>query len=111
MTPDSLATLSTTTKGLNTMTITIEQLRTAVINDYAKLVYDDHGTQPDETSLEDYITKVQSMSYQELVGETWFTEGDEELTLESYVECFLEQDMYTDIAYQVNDDGSTTPME
>ena len=93
------------------MTITTEQLRTSVINDYAKLVYEDYGTQPDETSLENYITKVQSMNWNELVGETWFTEGDEELTLESYVECYLDQDMYTEIPYQVNEDGSTTPLE
>ena len=89
---------------------TIEELRIAVINDYAKLVYDDYGTQPDEISVEDYIAKVSTMTYEELVGETWFIEGDEECTLQSYVETY-DNDWYAEVVYQVNDDGSTTPLE
>ena len=90
--------------------ITIEQLRQAVINDYAKLVYEDYGTQPDECSLEDYIVKVNAMNWDELVGETWFIEGDKDCTLESYIECF-DDDSYAEIPYQINEDGSTTPLE
>ena len=95
---------------MTTTTIT-KQLRQAVINDYAKLVYEDHGTQPDEISLDDFIAKANAMTYDELVAESWFIEGDEECTIENYIECFADQDHYTDIAYQTNPDGSTTPLE
>ena len=105
-------------KENNTMTITtinsditIEQLREAVINDYAKLVYEDYGTEPDEMPLEDYIEKVNKMTWDELVGESWFIEGDKDCTLESYVECFEGESVYADIPYQKNEDGSTTPLE
>ena len=92
------------------MTITIEQLRQAVINDYAKLVYDDYGTEPDECTLEDYIVKANIWDWDKLVKESWFIEGDDECTLENYVEHY-DNDWYAQVVYQVNDDGSTTPLE
>ena len=90
------------------MTITIEQLRQSVINDYAKLVYEDEGTQADECSLSDFITRAKTMTWDDLVNESWYVEGDDECSLESYVESFLPQDNYLEYTYTVNEDGSTT---
>ena len=56
---------------------TIEELRQACINDYAKLCYGDGGTQADETSLEDYKKQVAKMSFDQLVNESWYCEGEE----------------------------------
>ena len=91
-------------------TITIEQLRQAVINDYAKLTYESGGTEPDETPLDEYIEHAKKMNWDELVNESWFIEGDEDCTLESYVECF-DDDSYAEVVYHKNEDGSTEMKE
>ena len=86
---------------------TIEELKQACINDYAKLCYDDQGTRSDETSLEDYKKQVDEMNFNQLVAESWYCEGMDGCSLDEYVECFLPQTQYKDLRYQVNPDGST----
>ena len=86
---------------------TIEELKQACINDYAKLCYDDGGTQADETSLENYKKQVAIMDLAQLVDESWYCEGMDGCSLDEYIECFLPQTQYKDMRYEVNPDGST----
>ena len=93
-------------------TYTINDLRVAVINDYAKLCVEDGGTQADEISLADYVVKVVNMSVEDLIEESWFIEGSEDNTLEGYIDCFLPQSRYAlEHEFITNDDGSTTLLE
>ena len=92
-----------------TTTYTINELRVAVINDYAKLCVEDGGTQADEISLADQGVKVAKMSVEDLISESWFIEGSEDCTLEGYIDCFLPQSSYAlEHEFKTNDDGSTT---
>lgn len=90
------------------MTVTNEDLKRAVINDYAKLCFSDGGTQADEITLADFKAKVETMTREELVEETWYIENDPKYTLESFVDAFLNQDQYADMDYEVHADGSST---
>ena len=89
----------------------IGQLRQAVINDYAYLCYQDGGTQPDETSLEDFKKKVAKMSWDELLKETSISEDVNpslDFSLRDYIESWLAKSEYADLIYIKNEDGSTT---
>ena len=44
------------------MTVTNEDLKRAVINDYAKLCFSDGDTQADEITLADFKAKVETMT-------------------------------------------------
>ena len=89
---------------------TIEQLRQAVINDYAYLCFGDGGTQSDETSLEDFKINVASMSWDELMKETSVIESDNPKLnhpLSEYMETWLDRTIYAEMKYLKNEDGST----
>lgn len=89
---------------------TIEQLRQAVINDYAYLCFGDGGTQSDETSLEDFKLNAASMSWEELMQETSVIENENPKLnhpLSEYMETWLDRTMYAEMKYLKNEDGST----
>ena len=92
--------------------ITIEQLRQAVINDYAYLCADEGGTESDEISLEDYKKSVSEMTWEKLMEETSVnakepSDKPHEMTLEEYVEIWGARTQYADLSYIKNEDGST----
>ena len=92
----------------------IEQLRQAVINDYAYLCYQDGGTKPDEKTLEDYKNEVAEMSWEELMRETSVDEDEDpqlKFSLLDYMESWLNRSGYADLKYIQNEDGSTTLSE
>ena len=96
-----------------TNTFTIEQLREAVINDYAYLCYEDGGTEEDEISLEDFKTARLTDTWDELMKETSVncevkTGKPGESTLEDYIETWGGESVYVDVVYIKNEDGSTT---
>ena len=91
---------------------TIEQLRQAVINDYAFQCYQDGGTKGDETSLKDYKLQVQSWTWDELIEETHIISEEEgfrfSCSLSDYMDSWLNRSEYANLKYIENDDGSTT---
>ena len=96
--------------------ISIEQLRQAVINDYAYLCANEGGTESDEISLEDYKKSVSEMTWEQLMEETSVNSEEPsnkpgERTLEEYVEIWVARTQYADLNYIKNEDGSTTLSE
>ena len=96
--------------------ISIEQLRQAVIADYAYLCADDGGTAPDEISLEDYKKSVSEMTWDQLMQETCVnadkpSDNPNEMTLEEYVDFWRARSQYADFNYIKNQDGSTSLIE
>ena len=91
---------------------TIEELRQAVINDYAFQCYQDGGTKADETSLKDYKAQVSNWTWEELMEETHIISEEESFrfscSLSDYMDSWLNRSEYADIEYIENDDGSTT---
>ena len=90
---------------------TIDQLRQAVINDYAYLCFGDGGTQSDETSLEDFKLNAASMSWEELMEETSVINSDNpklNYQLSEYMGAWLNKTEYAEMKYLKNEDGSTT---
>ena len=92
--------------------ITIEQLRQAVINDYAYICADEGGTESDEIFLEDYKKSVSEMTWEQLMEETSVnveepSDKPHEMTLEEYVEIWGDRTQYADLNYIKNEDGST----
>ena len=99
-----------------TNTFKIEQLREAVINDYAYLCYEDGGTEEDEVSLEDFKTNMSTATWEKLMLETSVncevkTGKPGESTLEDYIETWGGESVYVDAVYIKNEDGSTTLSE
>lgn len=91
---------------------TIEQLRQAVINDYAFQCYQDGGTKADETSLKEYKSQVQNWTWDELMEETHMICEEESFrfsnSLSDYMDSWSNRSDYADLEYIENDDGSTT---
>lgn len=85
----------------------MEDLRRAVINDYAKLCFNDGYTLPDEITLEDYKIQVAGMSRDELIEETWVVDKTSEEELQHYIDAFLKQDQYATMTYKVLPDGGS----
>ena len=91
---------------------TIEELRQAVINDYAFQCYQDGGTKADETSLKDYKAQVSNWTWEELMEETHIISEEESFrfscSLSDYMDSWLDRSEYADLKYLENEDGSTT---
>ena len=87
----------------------IDDLRQSVINDYAYLCYQDGGTQPDETSLEQYKKNVEEMSIDELVSETSVIETSEFKADEllDYIELWLKFSKYAAYDYEKTSEGGS----
>jgi hypothetical protein len=87
----------------------IDDLRQSVINDYAYLCYQDGGTQPDETSLEEYKKNVETMSVEELISETSVIETSEFKIDEliDYMELWLKYSEYADYSYERTSEGGS----
>ena len=87
----------------------IDDLRESVINDYAYLCYQDGGTQPDETSLEEYKKNVSTMSAEELISETSVIETSKFKVDEliDYIELWLKYSEYTEYDYEQTSEGGT----
>ena len=81
----------------------------SVINDYAYLCYQDGGTQPDETSLEQYKKNVEEMSIDELVSETSVIETSEFKVDEliDYIELWLKYSKYAAYDYEKTSEGGS----
>lgn len=91
----------------------IDELRQAVINDYAYLCYQDLGTKPDETALEEYKKNVYEMSVDELVSETSVIETSEFKIDEliDYMELWLKFSEYAAYNYEKTSEGGTVLKE
>ena len=91
----------------------VEDLRQAVINDYAYLCYQDGGTQPDETSLEEFKKNVKAMSLNELMSETSVIETSAFKTdeLVDYIKAWINKSEFAELAYEQTSDGGTILQE
>ena len=87
----------------------ISDLRQAVINDYAYLCYQDRGTQPDETSLQEYKEKVEVMGIEELISETSVIETNDFKIdeLADYIELWSKYSEYSTLLYDTTAEGGT----
>ena len=85
----------------------IENLRQAVINDYAFLCADDGGTTHDEVSLEEFKKSAADMSWDELIQESWCMSDSAE-EVQKYIDKWLPLGAFAALTYIKNPDGSTT---
>ena len=87
----------------------ISDLRQAVMNDYAYLCYQDRGTQPDETSLQEYKEKVEAMGIKELLSETSVIETNDFRIdeLVDYIEFWSRYSGYSELLYEEKAGGGT----
>lgn len=87
----------------------IKELRQAVINDYAYLCYEDGGTKPDETSLQQFKKDVATMNKEDLLSETSVIEtnafkADE---LVDYIEAWIDKCGFAELSYEQTNEGGT----
>ena len=87
---------------------TIDELRQAVINDYAQRCAADGGTQAKGIPLESYKALVAIMSWNQLIGETSVIANAPSFALSDYVVYWLRATLISDLTNITNADDSTT---
>ncbi len=88
--------------------VTIDELRQAVINDYAQQCAADGGTQANGIPLESYKALVAIMTWNQLISETSVIANAPGFALSNYVEHWLRATLISELTYDINADGSTT---
>ena len=88
--------------------VTIDELRQAVINDYAQQCAADGGTQANRILLESYKAIAAIMTWNQLISEANVVENAPGFAPSDYVKHWLRATLISELTYDTNADGSAT---